>query len=133
MAGSGNPIANLDAFIEKGFPDAIKKGLTEACMILEKSAKEKCPVDSGSLRRSIESEVEDNVGVVRSNVEYAPYVEIGTGIYSSEGTGRQDPWRYQDASGEWHTTEGQKPQPFMKPAMEENRSKVRDCFKEILK
>lgn len=49
----------------------------------EANAKQRCPVDTGRLRSSITSRVEISlgkeliVGVVGSNVEYAPYVEFG--------------------------------------------------------
>lgn len=46
---------------------------------VEGVAKRICPVDTGRLRASISSRVEPGpVGVVGTNVEYAPYVELGT-------------------------------------------------------
>lgn len=99
--------------------------LTEACMVVEKDAKKKCPVDDGTLRGSITSEVEDNKGIVGTNVEYAPYVEFGTGLFAANGDGRQTPWTYQDAKGEWHTTVGQHPQPFLQPALDNNKREIR--------
>lgn len=125
-------IIQLDNISSNILPDAIRKALEQSCLIVEGDAKAKCPVDSGQLRQSINHKVEDNAGWVSTNVEYAPYVEIGTGIYSSEGGGRQTPWVYQDASGEWHRTSGSKPQPFMKPALEQNTSKIIDQFKGLI-
>lgn len=126
---------NLQEFINKGLSEYIVKGLTDACLIVEGEAKKKAPGRDGQLRQSITHEVDtDNlIGYVGSALEYAPYVEIGTGIYSSEGTGRQDvPWRYKDEkTGEWFTTYGQAPQPFLQPALEENRDRIQDCFKEL--
>ena len=79
----------------------INKALTKSCLLVEESAKTLCPVDSGRLKGSIRSQVDNNVGQVGTNVEYAPYVEIGTGLYSSTGDGRKDvPWRYKDPSGQ---------------------------------
>ena len=69
-------------------------------------------------------------GEVGTNVEYAPYVEYGTGVFNP---GRLTPWSYQDASGEWHTTTGQKPQPFLVPALDSNRDKILNIFKEKVK
>lgn len=125
-------IIKLDNISSNVLPDAIRKALEQSCLIVEGDAKTKCPVDSGQLRQSINHKVEDNAGWVSTNVEYAPYVEIGTGIYSSEGGGRQTPWVYQDANGEWHRTSGSKPQPFMKPALEQNTSKIIDQFKGLI-
>ena len=113
--------------------DKIVKGaLTKSCLIVEAEAKERCPYDDGQLKQSITSVVDNNIGAVGTNVEYAPYVEIGTGIYSTQGGGRQTPWVYQDANGEWHRTSGSKPQPFMKPALEQNTSKIIDQFKGLI-
>lgn len=45
----------------------------------ESYAKQLCPVDTGNLRNSITHEKEDDrTEVIGSNVEYAPYVELGT-------------------------------------------------------
>lgn len=125
-------IIKLDNISSNVLPDAIRRALEQSCLIVEGDAKSKCPVDSGQLRQSINHKVEDNAGWVSTNVEYAPYVELGTGIYSSEGGGRQTPWVYQDAKGEWHRTSGSKPQPFMKPALEQNTSKIIDQFKGLI-
>ena len=125
-------IIKLDNISSNVLPDAIRKALEQSCLIVEGDAKVRCPVDSGQLRQSINHKVEDNAGWVSTNVEYAPYVELGTGIYSSEGGGRQTPWVYKDASGEWHRTSGSKPQPFMKPALEQNTSKIIDQFKGLI-
>ena len=106
----------------------------QACAIVERAAKEKAPKDTGALRRSITSKVEvidDSItGVVYTPLEYAPYVEYGTGLFAEEG-GRMDvPWNYQDDKGVWHSTSGQKPQPYLRPALEENREKINRLFKE---
>ena len=71
-------------------------------------------------------------GVVGSTIEYAPYVEVGTGIYSTQGGGRQGGWRYVDASGEGHFTMGSRPQPFLKPAMDTNLSAIMRCFEGLI-
>lgn len=88
----------------------------------------------GALRRSITSKVEvngDNVtGVVYTPLEYAPYVEYGTGLFAEEGGRKDVPWHYQDDKGNWHTTSGQKPQPFMRPALDENREEIKRLIKE---
>lgn len=78
----------------------IHKALTKACILVETSAKELVPVDTGYLRRSITFEVDGNKGRVGTNVEYAPYVEVGTGLFSSQGNGRQTPWRYKTADNQ---------------------------------
>lgn len=131
-------IENLDKLISKLEKlNDVNQAMEQACILVENEAKIKCPVDNGLLRNSITHYIEDNpnelVGVVGTNVEYAPYVEFGTGIYSSLGNGRQDRWKYKDAKGEWHSTIGQHPQPYLQPALEENRRKIEKMFKEQIK
>ena len=109
----------------------------KACALIERSAKEKAPKGNGELRNSIQSNVEvteDGIkGIVFSPLEYAPYVEYGTGLFAENG-GRQDvPWCYKDEKGEWHTTSGMNPQPYMRPALNENRKDIIKVLKGGLK
>lgn len=57
-----------------------KKIMEESCLMIEADGKLNCPVKTGTLRRSITHEVEQDdstiTGLVGSNVEYAPYVEL---------------------------------------------------------
>ena len=110
----------------------VEAALGTCCAIVERSAKQLAPKDNGELRRSITSKVEGQVGIVFTPLEYAPYVEYGTGLFAEEG-GRMDvPWSYQDDEGEWHSTSGQKPQPFMRPALNNNISLIKQILKEEL-
>lgn len=114
---------------------ALSGALEKACLGVERGARNRCPVDTGNLRRSIMHVVkmEEFTGYVGSSVPYAPYVEIGTGIYSSQGDGRQTPWIYVDpATGEKIFTHGSHPHPFLKPAMDENISAIINCFEGII-
>ena len=111
-------------------PAKVNQALGQACALVERSAKQKAPKDTGALRRSITSKVENFQGIVFTPLEYAPYVEYGTGLFAETG-GRVDvPWSYKDDEGNWHTTSGQKPQPFMRPALDENRAKIKQIIKE---
>ena len=126
----------LASLEELADPAKFEAALGKACALVEREAKQKAPKDTGALRRSIESKIEkdgDEIrGVVFTPLEYAPYVEYGTGLFAESG-GRQDvPWNYQDDKGEWHSTSGQKPQPFMRPALDENREQILRILKEGL-
>lgn len=115
-----------------------EKALQKACMLVERSAKQKAKKGkTGELRNSITSKVEvdgDELrGVVYTPLEYAPYVEYGTGLFAEEG-GRTDvPWNYQDDEGNWHSTSGMKPQPFLRPALDENREEILRILREGMK
>lgn len=111
----------------------VKQSLEKACLLVETSAKQKAVKGrTGELARSITSKVYGNVGMIFTPLEYAPYVEYGTGLFA-EGGGRADvPWCYQDEQGEWHTTSGMHPQPYMRPALNENRERVIEILKEAI-
>ena len=102
------------------------QALQTACALVERSAKQKAPKGDGALRQSITSTVADMKGIVFTPLEYAPYVEYGTGLFAEGGNGRtwDLPWAYQDERGEWHTSSGQEPHPFMRPALDENRQQI---------
>lgn len=114
---------------------SIENGMGKGCALVEREAKKKAPKDTGALRRSITSEVKGENTEVKGSVftplEYAPYVEYGTGLFA-EQSGRSKPWCYEDEEGNWHTTKGQHPQPFMRPALNENREKIVELIKEGL-
>lgn len=116
----------------------IESSLMKACLIVERTAKQKANAirDTGNLANSIKSDIErtsgEIAGIVYTALEYAPYVEFGTGLFAENG-GRTDvPWKYQDEKGNWHTTKGQKPQPFLRPALDENKDKIIEILGEGL-
>lgn len=128
LEGLDDVLKMLDKPID---PAKLKDTLGKCCALVERSAKEKAPKGDGHLRRSITSKVEDDKGIIFTALEYAPYVEYGTGLFAEDGNGRKDvPWSYQDEKGEWHSTSGMKPNPYMRPALYENKNKIIDLLKE---
>ena len=134
-----NNIQGLDQLLDKltkaEKAEMLKKNLEQACLLVERSAKQKAPKVEGNLRRSIESRIEEEgtslVGIVFTPLEYAPYVEYGTGIFAENRGGRQDvPWNYQDDEGNWHSTNGIEPSPFLRPALFENKDKIKELLGE---
>ena len=112
-----------------------RAALLKACALVERSAKQKAPKGNGALRNSIQSRIEDNgelVGIVFTPLEYAPYVEYGTGLFAENGGRQAVPWKYKDDEGVWHSTSGMRPHPYMRPALEENRDKILRIIKEGL-
>lgn len=90
-------------------------------------------VDTGRLRNSIAHRVDMGAKCVYigSNVEYAPYIEFGTGLYA-EGGGRQTPWIYTNRKGETVLTHGSYPHPFLRPAISEHVNEYNDIIKKHL-
>ena len=124
----------LDSLDKLADTKQLNDTMGQVCALVERDAKQNAPKDTGALARSIQSKVENNngsiQGVVFTPLEYAPYVEFGTGLFAESG-GRTDvPWSYQDDEGNWHTTKGQRPQPYMRPALDNNREKIVRTIKE---
>lgn len=124
----------LDKLDNMADTKGIERAMGTACALVERSAKQKAPKDTGALRRSITSKVEasggDIKGIVFTPLEYAPYVEYGTGLFAEQGGRKDVPWIYKDDEGKTHITSGQKPQPFMRPALNENRTRIKEILKE---
>ncbi len=112
------------------FHDAVLRALERCGEQAEGYAKDLAPVDTGNLRNSISHKVDDGEPAVYigSNVEYAAYVELGTGKYT-EG-GRPTPWVYQDDNGNWHWTAGNPAQPFLAPAVKDHQNTYRKIIKD---
>ena len=113
--------------------DAMFRALESAALIVEASAKALAPVgDSGELRDKIDHNVVDTsngpAAKIGSPLDYAMYVEYGTGERSENGAGRKGGWSYQTPDGKWHHTNGMDPQPFLRPAFRQNKTKVQDII-----
>ena len=76
---------------------AKKRGLEAIGLTAEGHAKKETPVDTGRLRNSISHATDDDAAYIGTNVEYAPYVELGA-------RGRQGKHMLQRAASE-HTDE----------------------------
>lgn len=87
---------------------------------------------TGRLQNSIAHRVGDGEVVVGTNVDYAKYVEYGTGIHASDGNGRKTPWAYTGADGQVHWTRGIKPAHFLKRAIEEHVPEYRQLLEQSL-
>ena len=119
--------------VKSAMHDALLRALEKVGQTAEKYAKRLCPVDNGNLRNSITHRVDEEgeVVYVGSNMEYAAYVELGTGKYYPGG--RPTPWAYQDENGNWHWTHGNKAQPFLKPAAEDHKPEYRKIVEDEMK
>ena len=136
---AGNLIDNSAAFLAE-LERAKARALETIGQQAERYAKDKCPVGTvestgkkgyigGTLRNSITHRVDDDAVSVGSNVEYAPYVELGTGPYF-------------EAPPEWEqftTTRGSgvgksyvRPRPYIRPAIEDHREEYKEIMREDL-
>lgn len=105
----------------------LKPIIGKATLIVEAQAKALTPVDTGALRSSIHPEVtkigKEVVGRVYTSLEYAMYVEFGTGV---RGNGS---YPY-EVNGLGYSSEhgGQVAQPYMYPALEMNKKKIQSLI-----
>ena len=82
----------------------------------------------GALKQSLTYAVDlaQKAVAIGTNLFYAVYVELGTGIFAEKGNGRKTPWVWKDFNGKWHFTRGMAPRPFLRPAVEDHIDKLRE-------
>jgi hypothetical protein len=104
-----------------GFVNTAAELLGDTARYAQNSARFNARFRSGELRDKIELHPE-NAGleqVVVADALHSIYNEFGTGIYATGEGGSQAeqiPWVYYDEYlGQFFTTEGLRPQPFMRP------------------
>ena len=119
----------------------VQKALEECGLLAEGYAQvnltEQKAVDTGNLRNSITHKVvvndQEKRCYIGTNVEYAPYVEFGTGIYAEAGDGRRTTWVYKDDKGTWHRTNGMKSRPYLRPAVSDHVDTYKQVIEDNLK
>lgn len=126
------------AEVYKELEAACQRALEKCGLVAENYAKKLVnspgKFGTGALRNSITHTVTNNgerAAYVGTDSEYGIYVECGTGIYYPGG--RQTPWVYQDAKGDWHLTHGQRAKPYIKPSVAEHTEQYRKIINQELK
>ena len=101
--------SHLGDFKDALTEDKIPKILETIGLIAEGYAKRLCPVDTGRLRNSIShaSDFVEKAEYIGTNVIYAPYVELGTSK--------------------------QKPQPYLRPAVQDHAEEYKSIVESALK
>lgn len=117
--------------------DNLQNKMLKAAEFVEGEAREKAPKRTGNLKGSIENKVERQGSTITATVSspefYAPYQEFGTGLFAVNGDGRKTGWAYEDEqTGELVWTRGNRPHPFMGPALRENKDVVMQLLKGAL-
>lgn len=130
----------------------IKAGVNRGAKLVQREAKLLAPTNSGRLRSSIRTKADGLKGIVYTNEPSATFVEFGTGLVgarNNRGTSpnvtlayRNTPWWFHESMvdggyisaynfftidtpvGKFYKTEGQAAQPFMYPALKNNRGRV---------
>ena len=130
------------------FDNLIEQKLEVAGALMESTAKLLAPVDKGYLREHITHTTRRTQRgfAVRATAtaDYAIYVEFGTGERAENGKGRKGGWFfvstekelagwlkpiYKTKEGKYvYFTYGQHPQPFMRPALFNNKQQLISIF-----
>lgn len=100
-------VTDNSPYVGEELKSKMKKALLACGMLAEAHAKVQCPVDTGRLRNSITHAETTNQMQVGTNVEYGPYVELGTS----------------------HN----KAQPYLRPAIENHIGEYENLIKTTLK
>lgn len=110
---------NVDEVVDEALQQGAKKIQNDAKRLI----KAKNAFDTGRLHGSITVEKISNGYSVGTDVEYAPYIEYGTGEKGDPTvphTARKF-WRYKDENGNWHTSKGIRARPYLRPAFNINK------------
>ena len=135
VTGIEKLMSALQTMANPDFADqALRKGLMLAGKQVQGTAKGLCHVETGQLRNSIEVTPIENGVDVGTNVEWAIYEEYGTGKQGDPSVSHttKDRWSYQDEEGNWHTTSGHEPHPFLYPALKANEQNIVSITKKTL-
>lgn len=142
MAGNGFEIkVNNTSEVKGALDDFTERALTMIGIKAEKYAKARCPVGTpestgkkgyrgGTLRNSITFQVDGDTVTIGTNVEYAPYVELGTGPYFQAPPA----WEQFDAPKGSGVRGGYvRPRPYLKPAIADHIDEYKDIIRKEAK
>ena len=114
--------ADVDEIVDKALYQGAQKIQGDAKRLI----KAKGAFDTGRLHGGISVEAIQNGYAIGTNVEYAPYVEYGTGPLGDPTVPHttRKYWRYKDENGNWYTSHGMKARPYLRPALNTNKKYV---------
>lgn len=117
--------------------ETLEKGLRKGAEMIKDEIKVRTPVDTGFLRERITVEKESlQRFTIGTNVEYAPYVEFGTGQLGDPSVPHTAKlyWKYYDnVRGQWVTTHGQRPVHFFQEGFYAGKDKAVQCIADAIK
>ncbi|NLZ95787.1 MAG: HK97 gp10 family phage protein [Bacteroidales bacterium] len=128
-----NELVNKLNKLVDGADSGLQKGLLEGGELVRSDAVMNVPVDSGELRESIVVELLDKTAVaITATAEHGIYVEFGTGSKgdSSVSHTTKKGWVYfNENTNSFVYTTGQAPQPFLVPALFNQKDAVIQAIK----
>lgn len=140
------PLTAMMAIAPEQVTQEMTKAMQKSVLTIEGEAKRLVPVKTGNLRRSLHSEVKPIfggvTGIVGTPVDYAPDVELGTGIYGP----KKQPILIQAKNAKAlkiptpdgiifrrsARVPGMKPRPYLRPAFDSKLRDVEGYFRQAL-
>ncbi len=103
-------------------------------LVVERYAKTKSPIETGSLRRSIHVEIlevdrDHAAAIIGTDLVYAAQVEFGGEIHAKNA-----PFLvFKTKDGQWHSVKSvtQIPQPYLRPALDENIAEIVEVMRSV--
>ncbi len=113
-------VVGLDKLVENAkragddYPKKLRQAMVASTTLVQNEAKRIVAYDKGNLRRRISKIVYSAVkGMIYTDVNYAPYIEEGTGEFAGHKR-----FRGKIPNVGWRWIKGMKAQPFMGPAFQ---------------
>lgn len=123
--------------VKKAMNDKAIKFLYEAKNSLASQTQLNTPEQTGDLKRSFgeDSYVDEDklIAYIGSRLQYAIWVEMGTGEHAVNGNGRKGGWIYKDEQGKSHYTRGMKPKRMLYKAKQIKGKKIQEQANKIYK
>ncbi len=115
--------------------EALVAFLVEAAGEIVSQTQRNSRVDTGQTKGSYEYIIsrDELKAVIGSQMENAIWEEFGTGEYALIGNGRNDGWYYCDEKGNWHFTNGKKPNRPLYKASEKVKPNLQKALENKMK
>jgi HK97 gp10 family phage protein len=117
---------------ERTFQAEITTAMSQSVNQIKNTAQNLAPYQTGTLRRSIYTDIQDNgltgfVGVDPDIAPYGIYIEQGTGIFVGHAR-----WKGNIPGIGWRWINGMRAQPFFLPAWQQNMDNVKLYFQQAV-
>lgn len=120
--------------------NAEPKALLSGALIVENDAINRCPVGQyesgqvgGNLRGSITHDVREHEARIGTNADYAPHVEFGTAPHIITVKTAKVLTDGKTFFGKKVNHPGTAPQPYLRPALDENKSAIQQVMGQVIK
>lgn len=133
LDGLERAIRNIQDY-EVAKKEEVKNIVKETAFKIQANAKQKAPVDSGTLKRSIDVDIANDElsAKVFTNLEYAPHVEFGTAPHKIKVKDASVLSNGSQVFGKEVNHPGTPAQPFLFPAYEEEMQEYMDRLERAL-